>query len=74
MRASHPRCVVALAVVGSGVLVGCGFNNSLYNAEGLYQEAENLRLADQDSAGSAGYREVIAKATKELANADGAIA
>ncbi len=65
MKASRPRCVLALAVVGSAVPAGCGFNNSLYNAEGLYKEAEDLRLAGQDSAGSARYREVIAKATKE---------
>ena len=57
--------VVALAAVGSGVFAGCLFNNTLYNAGGLYQEAENLRLADQDSASTDLYREVVAKATKE---------
>ena len=64
MRASRPRHVVALAAVGSGVFAGCLFNNTLYNAGDLYQEAEGLRLADQDSASSARYREVVAKATK----------
>ena len=57
--------VVALAAVGSGVFAGCLFNNTLYNAGSLYQEAENLRLADQDSASTDLYREVVAKATKE---------
>ena len=64
MRTSRPRHVVALTVVGSGFLVGCIFNNTLHNAEGLYQEAENFRLAGQDSAGRARYDEVVAKATK----------
>ena len=72
MRTSRPRHVVALAVVGSGVFAGCLFNNTLYNAGGLYQEAEDLRLADQDSASLARYREVVAKATKEYeADEDG---
>ena len=65
MRASRARQVVALVAVGSGVCAGCLFNNTLYNAGGLYQEAEDLRLADQDSASSARYREVVVKATKE---------
>ena len=64
MRSSRPRHVVALAAVGSGFLAACIFNNTLHNAEGLYQEAEKLRLAGQDSAGSARYQEVVAKATK----------
>lgn len=64
MRTRRPRHVVALAVVGSGFLAGCIFNNTLHNAEGLYQEAENLRLAGQDSAGRARYNEVVARATK----------
>jgi len=64
VRTSRPGHVVALAVVGSGFLAGCIFNNTLHNAEGLYKEAENLRLAGQDSAGRAGYDEVVARATK----------
>ena len=64
MRTSRPKHVVAFAVVGSGILAGCIFNNTLHNAEGLYREAENLRLAGQDSAGSVRYREVVSKATK----------
>ena len=72
MRTSRPRHVVALVAVGSGIFAGCLFNNTLYNAGGLYQEAEDLRLADQDSASSARYREVVAKATKEYeADEDG---
>lgn len=63
MRASRPGRVVSLVVVGSGVFVGC-FNNTLYNAEGLYQEAEDFRLAGQDSAGSTRYREVVTRASK----------
>jgi tetratricopeptide (TPR) repeat protein len=64
VRPSRPRHVIALAVVGSGLLVGCIFNNTLHNAEGLYQEAEAFRLAGLDSAGRARYGEVVAKATK----------
>jgi tetratricopeptide (TPR) repeat protein len=64
VRTPHPRRFVALTVVGSGFLVGCIFNNTLHNAEGLYREAENLRLTGQDSAGSVRYHEVVAKATK----------
>ena len=64
MRTSRPGHVVAVAVVGSGFLAGCVFNNTLHNAKGLYQEAENLRLAGQDSAGRARYDEVVARATK----------
>jgi len=72
VRTSRPRHVVALVAVGSGIFAGCLFNNTLYNAGGLYQEAEDLRLADQDSASSARYREVVAKATKEYeADEDG---
>jgi tetratricopeptide (TPR) repeat protein len=63
VRTSGPRRVVALAVVGSGLLAGC-LNNTLHNAEGLYAEAENLRLAGQDSEVSTRYQEVVAKATK----------
>ena len=64
MRTSRLGHAVALAVVGSGFLAGCIFNNTLHNAEDLYQEAENLRLAGQDSAGRARYGEVVARATK----------
>lgn len=60
MRASRPRHVVALAVMSSGFLAGCVFNNTLHNAEGFYQEAENFRLVRQDSAGRARYDEVVA--------------
>ena len=64
MRTHRPRHVVALTVLGSGFLVGCIFNNTIHNAESLYGEAENLRLAGQDSAGSVRYHEAVAKATK----------
>ena len=64
MRTHRPRHVVALTVLGSGFLVGCIFNNTIHNAESLYGEAENLRLAGQDSAGSVRYHESVAKATK----------
>jgi tetratricopeptide (TPR) repeat protein len=49
--------------MGSGLFAGCVYN-TLYNAEALYREAEDLRLAGQDSALSERYREVVAKATK----------
>ena len=64
MRTHRPRRVVALAALGSGVCAGCLFNNTLYNTGSLYQEAEDLRLADEDSASLARYREVLVKATK----------
>ena len=57
--------------MGSGLLAGCVYN-TLYNAEALYREAEDLRLAGQDSALSERYREVVAKATKGYeSNEDG---
>jgi hypothetical protein len=46
------------------MFAGCVYYNTLYNAEDLYREAENLRLNGQDSAVSARYKEVIAKATE----------
>ena len=63
MRFSGPKRVVALAAVGSGLFAGCVYN-TLYNAEALYREAEDLRLTGRDSALSERYREVVAKATK----------
>ena len=63
MRFSGPRRVIALATVGSGFLAGCLYN-TLYNAEALYREAEDLRLTGQESAVGERYREVVAKATK----------
>ena len=65
MRASRPRHVVALAAVGSGIFAGCLFNNTLYNAEALYREAEDLRLSGQDSAVRERYREVVGVARQK---------
>ena len=62
MRISGPRHV-AVATVGL-LLVGCATYNTLYNAEALYREAEDLRLTGQDSAVRERYREVVARATK----------
>lgn len=63
MRVSGPKNAVAFAAVGSGLLASCVYFNTLYNAEALYREAEDLRLAGKDSAVSERYREVVAKAT-----------
>ena len=60
----RPRQAVVFVTLGSGVFSGCVYYNTLYNAENLYREAEGLRLAGQDSAVSAHYREVVDKATK----------
>ena len=51
-------------MLGSGFLAGCIFNNTLHNAGGLYGQAEELRLAGQDSASRASYRQVVERATK----------
>ena len=64
MRFSGPRHVVAFATVGSGLFASCAFNNTLYNAEALYREAEDLRLTGQESAVRGRYQDVVAKATK----------
>ncbi len=64
MRFSGPRHVVAFATVGSGLFASCAFNNTLYNAEALYREAEDLRLTGQESAVRERYQDVVAKATK----------
>ena len=72
MRIPGPRHVHAVATVGLGFLAGCASYNTLYNAEALYREAENLRLAGQEQAGRERYREVVAKATKGYeSNEDG---
>ena len=63
MRISGPRHV-AVATVGLGLFVGCATYNTLYNAEALYREAEDLRRTGQDSAVREQYREVVARATK----------
>ena len=63
-RAFVFRPAVVFATLGSGLSAGCVYYNTLYNAEHLYREAEDLRLAGQDSAVSARYREVVDKATK----------
>ena len=64
MTISGPRQAVTLATLASGLLAGCVYFNTLYNAEALYREAEDLRLAGQDSVVDEWYREVVAKATK----------
>ena len=64
MRIFGPTHVVAIATVGLVLLVGCASYNTLYNAEVLYREAENLRLTGQDSTVRERYREVVAKARK----------
>ena len=46
------------------MFAGCVYYNTLYNAQDLYREAENLRLNGQDSALSARYEQVVAKATE----------
>ena len=63
MRISGPRHV-AVATVGLGLFVGCATYNTLYDAEALYREAEDLRLTGRDSAVRERYREVVARATK----------
>ncbi len=63
MRTRRSRRAVVFVTLGSCVFSGCVHYNTLYNAENLYQEAEDLRLAGQDSAVSARYREVVDKAT-----------
>lgn len=63
MRFSGPKHAVAFVTLGSGLLASCVYYNTLYNAEALYREAEDLRLAGKDSALSGRYREVVAKAT-----------
>ena len=60
MRIPRPRQAVTFATLGSGLLAGCVYFNTLYNAEALYQEAEDLRLAGQGSAVDERYREVVA--------------
>ena len=62
MRIPRSRQTVAFAALGSGMFAGCVYYNTLYNAEDLYREAENLRLNGQDSAVSGRYKEVVAKA------------
>ena len=50
--------------MGLGLLAGCVSYNTLYNAEVLYREAEDLRLTGQDSALPERYHAVVAKANK----------
>ncbi len=63
MRISGPKAAVAFATVGPGLLASCVYFNTLYNAEALYREAEDLRLSGKNSAGAERYREVVTKAT-----------
>jgi tetratricopeptide (TPR) repeat protein len=63
VRVFRPRQAVVFATLGSGVFSGCVYYNTLYNAEDLYGEAEDLRLAGQTSAVEELYREVVDKAT-----------
>ena len=53
-----------LSACGSGLLAGCVYFNTLYNARELYRETELARLAGQDSALAERYSEVIDKATR----------
>ena len=71
MRISGQRHVVTVATVGLVLLGGCASYNTLYNAEALYREAEDLRLSGQDSAVRERYREVVAKATKGYESDEG---
>jgi len=64
VRISGQSNVVTVGTVGLVLLVGCASYNTLYNAEALYREAEDLRLSGQDTAVRERYREVVAKATK----------
>ena len=53
-----------MSACGSGLLAGCVYFNTLYNASELYRETELARLAGQDSALAERYSEVIDKATR----------
>ena len=64
MRISRPRGAVVFAALGSGLLAGCFYYNTLYNAEDLYRQAETLRLGGQNSGLGVQYREVVEKASR----------
>ena len=63
MRTFRPSQALVFVTLGSGVLSGCVYYNTLYNAEDLYGQAEALRLAGQDSTVAVHYREVVDKAS-----------
>ena len=71
MRISGPRHVAAAATIGLGLLAGCVSYNTLYNAEVLYRDAEDLRLTGQDSGLPERYHEVVAKANKGYESDEG---
>jgi hypothetical protein len=56
------RRTVLIASVGFSC--ACAYYNGIYNAEGLYEEAERLRLSGADSLARARYEDVVRKAAK----------
>ncbi len=53
-----------LVACASGLLSGCVYFNTIYNAKELYRETELARLAGQDTGLAEWYDEVIEKATR----------
>ena len=57
--------------LASGLLAGCVYFNTIYNAKELYRETELARLAGQDTALAERYDEVIDKATRAYNDDEG---
>ena len=64
MSPARPVRPILASVCLSGLLAGCVYFNTLYNAKELYRETEQARLAGQDSALAELYGEVVDKATR----------
>jgi tetratricopeptide (TPR) repeat protein len=61
---SSGRALRALPGATVFVVAGCAYFNALYNAQNIYQEAEDLRRAGLDAEASERYAAVVEKAQK----------
>lgn len=61
-RLSKPAA--AAAVLCAGLVAGCAYFNSLYNARRAFEEAQAARLQDRPLDAASGYREAIDKAAR----------
>ena len=72
MRPAPALRTCFFTALASGLLAGCVYFNTIYNAKELYRQAEIERFAGRDSALGERYSEVIDKASKAyLADQDG---
>lgn len=64
MTAPGSRSGGAALLLAAGIVTGCVYYNTIYNAERLYAEAEDHRRAGNDSLAALRYQDVVRKAAE----------